>query len=114
MPSLSDWDLIPLNKAVGIPILKNGSLCNAVHLDKKHIIVRETCAFDSILQIVVNAIATYEKYKDNVSDTENHFVQLAQNVLLCGKVHVSHYSQRAKILCNIPIFTIASYTRKME
>jgi len=58
----ADWDFIETNKTIGIPLLKNGSLCNATTVDKEQILVRETCdefddEFDSIFQIVVSGYA---------------------------------------------------------
>lgn len=53
-----DWD--SANKTIGIPLLKNGSLCNATLIKSKEILVHETCAFDSIFQVIASGIGIYE------------------------------------------------------
>jgi len=52
--------------AVSIPLTSNGNLCEPVHCDGVKIIVKDTCAFDSLLQVIMSAIATYPSYKEAI------------------------------------------------
>lgn len=57
-----DWDHMSTLQRITIPILKNGSLLKGTRCDDHFIVVRETCAFDSLTQILANAIATNPTY----------------------------------------------------
>lgn len=101
-----DWDFIDSERAISIPIMKNGSLCNATMMNKEHIVVRETCAFDSIFQVIANGTGMRKNYKKNISELvfKNFFFKLIIDILKRGKIISNDYSTRATILCNIPIF----------
>lgn len=60
-----DWNHTKSDHTVGIPILKNGSLCKTICIKNVYFIIRETCAFDSILQIAMFALASYNEYKND-------------------------------------------------
>lgn len=48
-----EWDSIVSTDAIFIPILKNGNLCPPVEIKGKTILIRNTCAFNAIIIIVV-------------------------------------------------------------
>ncbi|KAL0107450.1 hypothetical protein PUN28_015788 [Cardiocondyla obscurior] len=102
----AEWDLCNTNKVVGLPILKNGSICNATDFNKQQIIVRETCAFDSIFQVVANGISTSNTYKTNMDalNTSNIFIKFVMDILQRGKIIASDYSTRAAVLIDTEIF----------
>jgi len=112
----ADWDFIETNKTIGIPLLKNGSLCNATTVDKGQILVRETCAFDSIFQIVASGMGMCSVYKiDMIAfTTSNAFIKLIIEILTRGKIIANDYGTRAMILCNIPIFSKRHCTRTIS
>ncbi|XP_011863011.1 PREDICTED: delta-latroinsectotoxin-Lt1a-like [Vollenhovia emeryi] len=68
-----DWDHMPTLHRIIIPLLKTGSLLKGSRCGDYFIVVRETCAFDSITQIVTNAIATNPTYADIVTTEHNNF-----------------------------------------
>lgn len=72
----------------------------------EQIAVRETCAFDSIFQVVANGIGMRDAYKIDLIELNppNHFIQLIIDILTRGKIVASDYNTRATILCNILIF----------
>jgi len=80
----ADWDFVETNRTIGIPLLKNGSLCNAAIINKEHIVVRETCAFDSIFQIVASSMDIYSIYKTNMTAlmTFNDFIKILIKILI--------------------------------
>lgn len=55
LDSCPDWSTDNVKSAIGLPLIRNGNLCDPVVIDKQTIVVHETCAFDSILQIVVDS-----------------------------------------------------------
>jgi len=93
----ADWDFVETNRTIGIPLLKNGSLCNAVIINKEYIVVRETCAFDSIFQIVASSMDMYSIYKTNMTAlmTFNDFIKILIDVLTCGKISTIDYATQA-------------------
>lgn len=106
LTSCPDWDLITSHKTIGVPLLKNGNLCNATTIDKEQIVLRETCAFDSIFQVIANGIGLRDSYKTNIMAFiySNQFIKFVVDTIKSGKITASVYCTRAKILCNIPIF----------
>jgi len=52
LDACADWDFLPNGPAIGIPLISNGNLCESVHCDGVKIIVKDTCAFDSLLQVI--------------------------------------------------------------
>lgn len=73
MTPCPDWDFIDSEKAINIPIMRNGSLCNVTVINKEHIVVTETCAFDSIFQVIASGAGMRNNYKKKVSELENLF-----------------------------------------
>jgi len=112
----ADWDFIETNKAIGIPLLKNGSLCNATTVNKEQTLVRETCACDSIFQIVASGIGMRSVYKTDITAfiTSNAFIKLIIDILTQGKINANDYGTRAMILCNISIFSKRHCTRAIS
>lgn len=109
-----DWDFV--DKTVGIPLLKNGSLCNATTVNREQIIVRETCTFDSIFQIIATGIGMRNDYKSAMEklNQTNSFMKLIIDILKHGKIAASDYCTRATILCDIPIFYKKLCTRSIS
>lgn len=86
LDACADWDFLPSGTAVGIPLISNGNLCEPVHCDGIKIIVRDTCAFDSLLQVIMSAIATNPSYKEAIRAIDNKIIKLAERLLTDGKV----------------------------
>lgn len=106
LTSCPDWNFIDSKKAIGIPTTKNGSLCNATIVNKEHIVVTKTCAFDALLHIVASGTRMRENYKQDIGELvpKNLFLKLVLDILKRGKINANDYSAKAKILCNIPIY----------
>jgi len=106
----ADWDLITNHKTLGVPILKNDSLCIATIIDKEQIVVRETCAFDSIFQVIANGIGLRDAYKTNmmVFIPSNQFVKFVIDIITRGKITASDYCTRS---CAIYLFLTKRYIR---
>jgi hypothetical protein len=77
--------------------------------------IQETCAFDSILQLIANGIAAHEAYRKAVQLSEGIY-QLARSILKNGKILSVYYDKRACILQDLPLFsnTIKNYTRGIK
>lgn len=110
-----DWDYVQSHNVVNIPVLKNGNLCESVRVEGTYISVKETCSFDSLLQLIMHAVGKERQYKAIVQDfrREHSVIQLSINILNRGKLIMQDYVTRAKILSNLNIFTQSS-TRNVK
>lgn len=108
-----EWDYIKLSRDQNIPLMRNGSICKSVTIDKKIYSIHQTCAFDAILHLIETGIATIKNYENKITSLENCTINLALSILNTGKVLPSHYSERAKILLHLPLFNdcISTYIR---
>lgn len=64
-----EWDYLKNTKSLNLPLLINGSKCNAVKQKQLAMTVQETCAFDSLVQLVVSGIAAHETYRNEIQST---------------------------------------------
>ncbi|KAL0105529.1 hypothetical protein PUN28_016893 [Cardiocondyla obscurior] len=62
-----EWEFIKNAKVAKQPTFKNGLFCNPIILEKFRINVRNTCAFDSIFQIIMSAIASNQIYRKSIN-----------------------------------------------
>jgi len=86
------------------PLMSNGNLCEPVHCDGIKTIVKNTCAFDSLLQVVITAIATNPFHKEVICAIDSKITKLVEKLLIDSKVTVAAKIERARILRNVPIF----------
>lgn len=114
LDACADWDFLPNGPAVGIPLISNGNLCEPVHCDGIKVIVKDTCAFDSLLQVIMSAIATNPSYKEATCAIDSKITKLAERLLTDGKVTAAARIERARILRDVPIFQKSQYTRQLE
>lgn len=84
-----------------------------MHCDGIKIIVRDTCAFDSLLQVIMSAIATNPSYKEAIRAIDNKIIKFAERLLTDGKVTAAAKIERTRILRNVPIFQKSQYTRQL-
>jgi len=105
---------LPNGTAVGVPLISNGNLCEPVHCDGVKILVKDTCAFDSLLQVIMSAIAIYPSYKETTRTMNCKIITLAERIIMDGKVTAITRTERARILRNVPIFHKSQYTRQLE
>lgn len=113
----SEWDFIKNSKSsFNLPLIINGSKCKPVKQGKLIINIQETCAFDSILQLVVSGIVTHATYRNAISLSSNDIFQLAKSILEHGRLLSIHYNQRASILQNLSLFNdaLTTYTRGIK
>lgn len=112
----SEWDFIKNSKSFNLPLVINGSKCRPIKQGQLIITVQETCAFDSILQLVVSATVAHAAYQTALQSSSNDIFRLAKSILEHGKLLSKHYNERASILQNLPLFhdTITTYTRNIK
>lgn len=111
-----EWDYIKLVRNQNIPLIRNGSISKSVTIDDKIINIYQTCAFDATLHLIASGIASIKCYEENMKMSDNGIVKLAISMLCAGKIVQSHYSERAKILLNLPLFSdaLTIYTRAIS
>lgn len=63
----------------------------------EHVSVKETCALDSVIHLIIHAIAKNYQYKERVQNSDHFVVKLAIRIFR-GKFIASNYKTRAKIL----------------
>jgi len=86
--------------------LRNSSLCDSLKIKDKHVCVRNTCAIDSLIQLLAHAIG--EKfYKNFIQDFQYPVLNLAQQILICGKIIASDYKTRMEILQETNLYKIS-------
>lgn len=106
-----NWDDMKTLKRIIIPLLKNGSLLKASRCDNNFMVIRETCAFDSLTQIIINAIVVNETYHNIIINENNIFCNFAKNISIINNIKITSniYQERARILSNVPIFKMQPY-----
>lgn len=105
---------MPTLQRITIPLLKNGSLLKGSRCGDHFIVVRETCAFDSLTQVVTNAIVTNSIYADIIIAKNNTFCNFAKSISFITKnITNSCYQERTQILNNVPIFETIPYRRNV-
>lgn len=110
-----DWDVVKSNRiSFGMPLLKNGNVVDPIVLNKRALKLKNTCPFESLMQVLINAISVYEKYKENIKFSPHGPVELALSILEGGKVTHNHYKTRAKMLSTISLFEVVKLTRHMD
>lgn len=111
----SEWEFIKNTKISKQPAFKNGLFCNPVILGKLRLNVRNTCAFDSLFQVVMSAIASNEVYREIIDKSANKTVQLAMKIFTDKqKLMADDYRKRAQILSDIGLFKVESFTRTIK
>lgn len=50
------WEYIKNTKVSKLPAFKNGSFCEPVTMEQFKLNLKNTCAFDSLFQVIMNAI----------------------------------------------------------
>lgn len=99
-----DWDYVQSHKTIEIPIFKNGNLYeNNLRINEVLVIIKETCAFDSLIQLVMHAIGKEYRFKEHIQYLDYPLIKLAVNIINRGKLIQSDYVARAKILLDTNI-----------
>lgn len=99
---------------VFVPLIKNDNMCQPVKLNDQTIMIRNTCAFDCLLHIIVHTIGLSRKYKSILESKNNSFFKLALKISHQGKMTVKEYSERASYLLCLNILEDSKYTRRFE
>lgn len=113
-----NFDARHANKTMNIPRLTNGALyLKTFKIGLKKVFVTHTCAFDSVYQIVANAIAYNEKYAQ-FSKTEKSLtcsiLKFTNNCLKKKKIDHAIYKERAQILYHSKLFKPSVYKENIE
>jgi len=73
------------------------------------------CAFDSLFQLILSAMASNPDYFKLFTESGNKIAQLATKVLTRGQTVTSaDYKERALILLNLGLFQIEAFTRTIK
>lgn len=76
-----EWKYIKNVKFYKLPSFKNGNFCPIVNIGKYLLNVKNTCAFDSILHVILSAIASNAIYSKKPKDTVNRTILFARSLV---------------------------------
>lgn len=101
-----EWRYLDLNdnrNCIPIGFLRNGSSSHLkpIKINKVNYTIINTCAFDSLMQILTTSLCDHEKLNDNSIFGQNNNIHQIIMKLSSGKVDRSIYGLRAKILSDI-------------
>lgn len=98
-----DWDITHTGKTrIGVANLQNGSLCSFLTLDKKRVVVNNTCGFDSIASIIACACIN-KHYKNSIETSDTNIMRFIKCFLKNG-CSQNTYKLRAEILIDVNNF----------
>ena len=98
-PEIRQQNLL-ISKKQKICLLQNGNLCQKpMKIDGETFFVRNTCGFDSIVQILMTAAIDHQQYASILRESENRTLKLALMILKNGANSKAFY-ERAAILKN--------------
>lgn len=84
-------------------------------MEKYRLNLPKTCAFDSLFQVVMSAIASNSVYYESLEKSTNQTILLALKILKDKKeLTVASYKQRADILSGLGLFKIETFTRTIK
>ncbi|KAK3910839.1 Retrovirus-related Pol polyprotein from transposon 412 [Frankliniella fusca] len=83
---------------LAVSTLRNGNIGPAVHVDSAQYHISNTCALDSIAQLLACAIADSRAYKEHVSGSDLELLNLAQNITSSQCPTAQLYELRARAL----------------
>lgn len=100
-----DWDISHTGKTrIGVINLQNGNLCPFVIINKKRVVVTNTCGFDSIVSIIACACIN-EYYKNSIETSDTNIMKFI-NCFLKNGCSQNTYKLRAEILMGVNNFKI--------
>lgn len=98
-----DWDISHTGKTrIGVANLQNGSLCSFLTIDKKRVVIINTCGFDSIASIIACACSN-EYYKNSIETSDTNIMRFVECFLKNG-CSQNTYKLRAEILMGVNNF----------
>ncbi|KAL0100529.1 hypothetical protein PUN28_019679 [Cardiocondyla obscurior] len=102
------------NKTVCIPFVKNSNLCQTVKLKEENVMVRNTCAFDTLLHITVHVIGINTNHKCYVQNINYRLFKLALKIASTSKITINEYLEKALFLIKTDLFDSSHYTRRFK
>ncbi|KAF9822906.1 hypothetical protein SFRURICE_010435, partial [Spodoptera frugiperda] len=75
-----EWDFIKHSKTAHAPVLLNGNISGSVRLNNQYLNVNSTCTFNSIFQVVFNALLANKVYFEKLQSSDYPIINLAQRV----------------------------------
>lgn len=115
LDSCPEWDYIKNTKVSKLPSFKNGLLCQPIIMGNVRLNVKRTCAFDTLFQLIMCAMASNQVYCESLEKSTNQTIQLARKILVeKQKISASDYRKRADILLKTGLFKMESFTRKIK
>lgn len=111
-----EWDFIKEAQFGTLPVFRNGFQSGSVKINAESINLTRTCAFDSLIQIIIHAMAVNRAYYTNVETCTSPIITLARTMLNDKILKSGHLVARAKILMDSHFFAnaITLYTRKIR
>lgn len=98
-----DWDISHTGKTrIGVANLQNDSLCSFLTIDKKRVVVINTCGFDNIASIIARACIN-EYYKNSIETSDINIMRFVKCFLKNG-CSLNTYKLRAEILMGVNNF----------
>lgn len=110
-----EWEYIKDAKVSKLPVFKNGLFCKPVIMGKFGLNLKNTCAFDSLFQVIMNAIASNQVYYEILEKSNNQTIRLTLKILTGKKkLTMVDYRERADILSKMRLFKMESFTRTIK
>ncbi|EFN79297.1 hypothetical protein EAI_06947 [Harpegnathos saltator] len=110
-----EWKYIKDTKVSKLPIFKNGLFCQPIIMGNFRLNLKKTCAFDSLFQVIMSAMASHRVYCEILEKSNNQTIRLALKILTGKqKLTMIDYRERADILTKIGLFKMESFTRKIK
>lgn len=107
--------IIKDTKISRLPAFKNGLFCEPVIMEKLRLNLQKTCAFDSLFQVIMSAMASNQVYYKILEKSTNQTIQLALKILIGKqKLTMFDYRERANILSKVGLFKMESFTRTIK
>ena len=98
-----DWDPnAKTARSLGIGILVNGNLCTILTMSSKKTVVKNTCGFDSIMQILAHSCYN-DNVRNNIENSEKQCFLFIREFLRKGPCN-SIYKMRALLLKTVEFF----------
>lgn len=76
-----EWEYIKNTKILKLPAFKNDLLCEPVVMERFKLNLKRTCAFNSLFQVIMSAMASNQVYCETVEKSNNDIIQLALQIL---------------------------------
>lgn len=110
-----EWEYIKDTKISKLSAFKNGLFCEPINMKQFKLNIKNTCAFDSLFQVIMSAMASNRIYYEILEKSNNRTIRLTLKILTSKqKLTINNYRERAAILSEIGLFKMESITRTIK